>query len=438
MSSIYDWSLTAADNATADADLTWAEGQAPSTVNNSARVMMKRNRELVKDLGGVIVATGTANGLLVSAGSFFTTLSNGLVISFRAASNNTGAATLNVNGTGAKSIRIMTATGDTAIPADILRANGIYVAHYSTSLNGGAGGWLLLNAMSTTQLSGSIPPALISGSYPGITGTGALNAGSITSGFGSIDIGASAFSGGSLVVSGVATGSLRHAVSGNYMLIGSFNATTYGDGSARVWWNENDKNLTIDGGAGSVASVIAGEFRTIGGVGFTGPGTGLTGVNAATMSGISVVAGNGLTGGGALSASRTITMGLPGAITTNSTDAVTTNSHTHSIPMASQAQAEAGSSDTVLMTPFMTAKAITTQALVVSASAPAAAVGTYGFFEVTGGLVAPGGTAAGSRLRYAAADASIAGGAPPGVWMILGRSAGDGGVDSTTLCKRIS
>lgn len=34
------WSETAADNATADATINWAEGQAPSTVNNSARAEM--------------------------------------------------------------------------------------------------------------------------------------------------------------------------------------------------------------------------------------------------------------------------------------------------------------------------------------------------------------------------------------------------------------
>lgn len=62
-----------------------------------------------------------------------------------------------------------------------------------------------------TQLTGTIDSARISGSYTGITGTGALNAGSITSGFGSIDIGTSAFtttgavSTGTLTVANIAT-----------------------------------------------------------------------------------------------------------------------------------------------------------------------------------------------------------------------------------------
>jgi len=34
------WSATAATNATADSAVNWAEGQAPSSVNDSARAMM--------------------------------------------------------------------------------------------------------------------------------------------------------------------------------------------------------------------------------------------------------------------------------------------------------------------------------------------------------------------------------------------------------------
>jgi len=38
--SFWKWSRTAANNATADGSINWAEGQAPSTVNDSARAMM--------------------------------------------------------------------------------------------------------------------------------------------------------------------------------------------------------------------------------------------------------------------------------------------------------------------------------------------------------------------------------------------------------------
>lgn len=48
--------------------------------------------------------------------------------------------------------------------------------------------------------------------------------------------------------------------------------------------------------------------------------------------GITITAGNGLSGGGTLEANRTITLGTPGALTSTSTNAVTATSHTHSIP----------------------------------------------------------------------------------------------------------
>ncbi len=51
----------------------------------------------------------------------------------------------------------------------------------------------------------------------------------------------------------------------------------------------------------------------------------------ADHSSISVSAGDGLTGGGTIAATRTLTMGTPTALTASTTDAVTTSSHSHSI-----------------------------------------------------------------------------------------------------------
>lgn len=142
---IYDWSVVAANNSNSDGDLTWAEGQAPSTVNNSARVMMQRGKQLLVDIGGSIAAAGTANGLTVTASSPFAAYADGMMISFRASASNTGAATLSVNGIGAKAIRRMAITGDVALSANDIRNTGIYVAQYSAALNGAAGAWLLIN-----------------------------------------------------------------------------------------------------------------------------------------------------------------------------------------------------------------------------------------------------------------------------------------------------
>lgn len=145
MSSIYDWSTTSANNATADSAINWAEGQAPSTVNNSARVMMQRIKEFLIDLGGSVVAGGSANVLTVTASSPFTAYANGMLVRFRAITDNTGSATLNVNAIGAKPLVKITTTGETALAAGEVQEDGIYEAVYSEDLNGGAGAWVLAN-----------------------------------------------------------------------------------------------------------------------------------------------------------------------------------------------------------------------------------------------------------------------------------------------------
>lgn len=143
--SVYDWSIIAANNANADSLINWAEGQPPGSVNNSARAMMQRVKELLNDLGGIVVAGGSANALTVAAASPFTAYADGRRVSFRAAADNTGAATLSVNSIGAKPIHVITSSGVEAVSAGQIQANGIYEAVYSAILNGGSGAWLLLN-----------------------------------------------------------------------------------------------------------------------------------------------------------------------------------------------------------------------------------------------------------------------------------------------------
>lgn len=69
------------------------------------------------------------------------------------------------------------------------------------------------------------------------------------------------------------------------------------------------------------------------------------------LEGISISAGNGLTGGGDLTEDRTISMGTPTTLDGSTTNAVTSSSHTHTLAMASQAEAEAGTESHKLMSP---------------------------------------------------------------------------------------
>ncbi len=69
-----------------------------------------------------------------------------------------------------------------------------------------------------------------------------------------------------------------------------------------------------------------------------------------------ITAGNGLTGGGALSMNRTISLGTPGTLSGATSNNVTTTSHTHRISVATQAEAEEGTSNVNLMTPLRVAQ----------------------------------------------------------------------------------
>jgi hypothetical protein len=62
---LYKWSQTASADATADSTINWAEGQAPSSVNDSARAMMAATAKYRDDIAGAIVTTGSSTAYAV-------------------------------------------------------------------------------------------------------------------------------------------------------------------------------------------------------------------------------------------------------------------------------------------------------------------------------------------------------------------------------------
>ena len=60
-------------DATADSTINWAEGQAPSSVNDSARAMMAATAKYRDDIAGAIVTSGTSTAYLVSSYQVFDT-----------------------------------------------------------------------------------------------------------------------------------------------------------------------------------------------------------------------------------------------------------------------------------------------------------------------------------------------------------------------------
>ena len=130
---LWKWSQTAASNSNSDSTINWAEGQAPSSVNNSARAEMAAVAKYRDDLAGVqpsnvvITSDGSATAYTVSTNQILTTLTNGFAITFRAHASNTGTATLNVDSLGAKPLRMKTAT---EIVADDILIGHTYTATY--------------------------------------------------------------------------------------------------------------------------------------------------------------------------------------------------------------------------------------------------------------------------------------------------------------------
>lgn len=111
--SVWQWSTTAGSNNTADANINWQEGQLPSTVNDSARAMMAALKAFVQDGGGFATLGGVGDAFTLTLTQPVTTRVAGQ-IGFFATRTNTGAVTMNVDGTGASPLRTVSGTALTA------------------------------------------------------------------------------------------------------------------------------------------------------------------------------------------------------------------------------------------------------------------------------------------------------------------------------------
>jgi microcystin-dependent protein len=103
----YNWSRTAASNATADSTVNWAEGQAPSSVNDSGRAMMASTAAFRDDIAGAIATGGTSTAYTVTSYQVFSSLATmaNQLIAFTPHTTNGATVTLNVDGLGAKPLR---------------------------------------------------------------------------------------------------------------------------------------------------------------------------------------------------------------------------------------------------------------------------------------------------------------------------------------------
>ncbi len=128
----YLWSRTAASNSTADSNVNWAEGQAPSSVNDSARAMMASLAGYRDDIAGAIATGGTSTAYTVTSYQVFDTLAHmaNQVIAFTPHTTNGATVTLNVDGLGAKPLR---SSPSVELLAGTLIQGTPYVATYNNS-----------------------------------------------------------------------------------------------------------------------------------------------------------------------------------------------------------------------------------------------------------------------------------------------------------------
>lgn len=129
---LYKWSQTAAADATADASINWQEGQAPSSINDSARAMMAAIAKYRDDVTGAIVTGGASTAYTVSSYQAFDTLvrMTNQAIAFTPHTTNGATVTLNVDGLGAKPLR---SAPSVELPAGVLVQGTPYVALYNNA-----------------------------------------------------------------------------------------------------------------------------------------------------------------------------------------------------------------------------------------------------------------------------------------------------------------
>jgi hypothetical protein len=151
----WKWSQTASSNATADSTINWAEGQAPSSVNDSARAMMAASSKYRDDTAGITVTGGTSTAYTWTSFQGFDTLAHlsGAKLTVVLHATNGASPTLNVDSLGAKALNI---SHGVAPPSGGLLANCPYEVVYNNTNSE----FIIINGFNAAM----IPAATLTGS----------------------------------------------------------------------------------------------------------------------------------------------------------------------------------------------------------------------------------------------------------------------------------
>lgn len=131
------WSQTPATNATADSNINWAEGMAPSAVDDSARAVMSSVAKWRDDNNGTIVTAGSTVAFTAATNQVEGALTAGYTVTLQFHATADASATLAVDGLTAKPITLASTSG---LMGQEIQAGSLQRLTYTSS---GTGQWQL-------------------------------------------------------------------------------------------------------------------------------------------------------------------------------------------------------------------------------------------------------------------------------------------------------
>lgn len=285
----FSWSTTASSNNTADSTINWREGQAPSTVNNSARGMMAAAAKYRDDISGKLNTGGSSTAYTITSNQSYTSLTDGIVIVARLHAANGASPTLNLDGLGAKAIRTHTST----VPSSgVMNIGGVYKFTYDS----GDDCWYVNGFFTTTtttfsdsafrvqdnsdatkqlafELSGLTTATTRTLTVADANGTIALagNVLAIANNLSDVGSAATAFGNIKQAASDSATGVVEIAVqaemeaASSTLLVVTPGRQHLHPSAAKAWvkWNGNTNTIDTDFGVASITDSATGDFTIV-------------------------------------------------------------------------------------------------------------------------------------------------------------------------------
>lgn len=263
---------------------------------------------------------------------------------------------------------------------------------------------------------GNVPSARVVGSYSNITGVGALNQGSIASGFGNITIGSSIFSGNGQGITNLNADALATGTIPNARITGAYSGITTLAGSGQA-------SFASFLGTSAQAFIARGGGETT--PSFTWENDLTTGIYRSSAGAISITTAG----------TRTLRISSTQIFADNDAVFMGNGSGLTSLNASSLL------TGTVPVDRLPTSAAAETWVANHFKNMATGTIGSVALMRVTSGtgLVTQGMTLNGSQLAYSNASGTAVGGAPNGTWRALGRTNdGDTTADRVTLFIRVT